>query len=226
MSRAIVDVVIPVRDGERYLAEAIESALAQTHPALDIVVVDDGSRDGSLAMAERYAPEVRCISQAPLGPGAARNSGAAVGRGEYIAFLDADDVWPRDRIEGQLAALEAEPSTDLIFGHMRQFVSPDLAPDEASALRCPDQPQPAFHMGTMLVPRTVWERVGGCATDGAVNDGLDWLLRSRDLGFREAMLGEVVVHRRLHATNRSRRHRQDYGEFAHALKASLDRRRG
>src|SRR5207245_10700422 len=105
MAHARVSAIIPVFNGERYLAEAIESVLAQTSPASEIVVVDDGSTDGSGAGAGRFGSAARLVFGGHAGAGAARNRGVAESTGELLAFLDADDIWPSDKLERQLAAL-------------------------------------------------------------------------------------------------------------------------
>lgn len=220
-----VAVIIPVRDGERYLAEALYSVLAQTNAPGDVVVVDDGSTDRTVAAAERYAPRVRCISQPAAGIGAARNRGVAEARGEYLAFLDGDDVWPVDRLERQLAAFAAEPRPDLVFGHIEQFVSPELDAATSAELVCPDRPQPAFLANTMLMPRAVWDRVGPFSTTAVRSEFLDWLLRAREKGLRETMVNDVVLRRRLHAANHGRVQHEAAREYVVTLKRGLDRRR-
>jgi glycosyltransferase involved in cell wall biosynthesis len=217
--------VIPVRNGERYLAEALDSVLAQTQAPCDIVVVDDGSTDRTVAVAERYAPRVRCVSQSPAGIGAARNRGVAEAGGDHLAFLDGDDVWPLQRLERQLAAFRAAPQPELVFGHVEQFVSPDLGPSVRAGIACPDTPQAAFLANTMLVPRTVWDRVGAFSVTAVRSEFLDWLLRAREYGLREVMLEDVVLRRRIHATNHGRVRREAVGEYAVTLKRALDRRR-
>ncbi len=104
----LVTIVIANYDYARFLGEAIESALGQTWPALEVLVVDDGSTDDSLAVAARYP--VRVLTQANAGVAAARNRGAAEARGEYVVFLDADDVLERAFVERCFAALRRQPS--------------------------------------------------------------------------------------------------------------------
>jgi glycosyltransferase involved in cell wall biosynthesis len=220
-----VGVVIPVRDGQRYLAEALESVLAQTHAPRDIVVVDDGSQDKTVEVARFYAPRVRCISQAAAGIGAARNRGVEAVHGELLAFLDGDDVWPADRLARQAAVFSQGSPVDLVFGHMQQFISPDLDAAARAELVCPDRPERALLGGTMMVPRTVWQAVGPFSTDAVRSEFLDWLLRARELGLREVVLGDTVLHRRLHATNHGRVKADGAGEYALTLKRALDRRR-
>jgi glycosyltransferase involved in cell wall biosynthesis len=220
-----VAVVIPVRDGEAYLAEAIDSALGQTRPVAQVVVVDDGSTDGSLELARRYEPAVRCLSQPPGGIGPARNAGAAEAGGDYLTFLDADDRWPANRIERLLAPFRTDPSPDLVFGSIVEFVSPELDAAIAATLESRTEPHPASVAGTMLVCREAWERVGGFADDKLVSEYLDWLLRARELGLREAVVPDVVTERRLHSANNTRIQRQQLAEYARTLKAGLDRGR-
>jgi glycosyltransferase involved in cell wall biosynthesis len=220
-----IAVIIPVRNGERYLAEALDSVLAQTHRPSDIVVVDDGSTDGTVAVARRYAPGVRCVSQRAAGIGAARNRGVAEDRGEYLAFLDGDDVWPADRLERLIAGFSRNPRPDLVFGHMRQFLSGDLDPAARAELVCPEDPQRAVLANTMLLPRAVWERVGPFSTEAVRSEFLDWLLRARERNLREAILDDVVLLRRLHASNHGRKTQDSAGEYALTLKRALDRRR-
>lgn len=218
-----VGVVIPVYDGERYLAEAIESVLAQSVAAHDVVVVDDGSSDGSRAVADGYAPLVRCVRQEHAGIGRARNRGVEEVKGDVLAFLDADDVWTPRKLELQLAALEA--GADLVFGLVEQFVSPDVDGETAERLFCSEGLRPAHLPGALLVRREVFQRVGPFPAERAVSEFLDWLLRARELGLREAVPPALVLRRRLHGRNNSLRRRAEIGEYARVLKEAIDRRR-
>jgi glycosyltransferase involved in cell wall biosynthesis len=209
-----VSVVIPVRDGARYLGEALDSVAAQTVPPHEVIVVDDGSSDDSAAMAAAHGARVE--RRPPLGNGPARNRGIEVSSGELIAFLDADDVWLPQKLERQLELLRARPEGDLVFGHVRQFESPELG-DRVEEAR------PGVLITVMLARRTAFDRVG-LFDDHLRVELMDWLLRSREAGLVELMVDDVVAMRRIHATNLSREHatRRDY---ALAIKSALDRRR-
>jgi len=222
MADASVSAIIPVFNGERYLAEAIESALAQTSPAFEIVVVDDGSTDGSKAVAERFGSTVRLVCGTHAGAGAARNRGVAESTGGLIAFLDADDIWPSDKLERQLAALCEDPAAHFALGHLEEFVSPEL--DAAVKARLAPRPARAsFAPSALLVSRAVMERIP--FSTAPVGEFLDWILQARDQGVHGVMVPHVVMRSRLHGDNSSLRRRDSRGEFAQMIKRSLDRRR-
>lgn len=106
----LVSVVIPVYNCERFVGEAIVSALAQSHRPMEIIAVDDGSTDGTRDVLQSFSPSVTVISQKNKGVSAARNAGIAASKGRYIAFLDADDLWHSDKIARQVNLLERYPS--------------------------------------------------------------------------------------------------------------------
>jgi len=103
-----VAVVIAAYNHARFLPAAVESALGQTHPPAELVVVDDGSTDGTGEVAARYAPRVRCLRQDNAGARAARNAGLDATRSPWVAFLDADDWWDRDALGRLLASFDGE----------------------------------------------------------------------------------------------------------------------
>lgn len=226
MAEPLITAAIPVRDGEAYLAEAIESVLAQSRPCDQVVVVDNGSTDRSAEIAAGFGPVVEVVPEPRPGIGLARNAALRAARGDYLAFLDADDLWAMEKTTVQLAAFEAEPRLQLVFGHVRQFVSSDLAEEDSEGLRVPADPQPGQHIGAMLARREAIEAIGPWPDDVRVSDGLTFFLRARELGLAEAMLPETVMLRRVHGGNHSLSNRDQRREFAFHLKRSLDRRRG
>jgi glycosyltransferase involved in cell wall biosynthesis len=226
LAEPLVTAAIPVRDGEAYLAEAIESVLGQSRPCDQLIVVDNGSSDRSVEIAAGFGPSVELVSEPRPGIGAARNAALRAARGDYLAFLDADDLWEPEKTALQLAAFEGEPGLQLAFGHVRQFVSPDLDAEEVEGLRVPAEPQPGQHIGAMLARWAAIEAIGPWPEDVRVSDGLTFLLRARELGLAQTMLAETVMLRRVHGGNHSLSNRDQRREFALHLKRSLDRRRG
>ena len=222
---ATVSVVVPAYNAEPTLAEALASALGQTVPPHEVIVVDDGSTDGTAAVAESFAPGVVLVRQENAGAGPARNRGVERATGDFFAFLDADDLWEPEKLELQLAAFDANPGLEVVFGYVREFVSPDLDPAAAARLRPRLEPLPGHFAGTMVVRRRTFARVGPFPESRALSETLDWILRAREAGVRESTIPECVARRRLHASNTWLRRGHDAGDLAVALKASLDRRR-
>ncbi len=133
LDAALVSVVIPCYNQAHFLGEAIESVLAQSYPHFEVVVVDDGSTDNTSEVAARY-PGVRCVRQDNQGLAAARNSGIAHSKGEYLVFLDADDRLLPHALEVGVESLEAHPECAFVSGRYR-----NIAADGSIRL---DQPHP------------------------------------------------------------------------------------
>ncbi len=113
-----ISVVIPCYNAAKYLGEAVDSVLRQTCQPLEILVIDDGSTDGSGTLAESYGPPVRVIRQANQGQSAARNRGICEARGEWLALLDADDLWEPEKLRLQLDALKhAGSELGCVYSH-------------------------------------------------------------------------------------------------------------
>jgi glycosyltransferase involved in cell wall biosynthesis len=209
-----VSVVIPVRNGERFLAEAIESALGQSRPPLELIVVDDGSSDSTSEVAREFGSRVSYVRRPPLGVAAALNCGIALARGDFLAFLDADDVWTPNKLELQLATLRAHPRLDAVFGHLA-----NVSEDEGACGTFA-----GWSRGTMLIREEAFARVGPF-TQWRLGEFVEWYARAVDLGLRLLMLPEVLLLRRVHDANVGVRLRHERGEYARVLKAVLDRRR-
>jgi glycosyltransferase involved in cell wall biosynthesis len=201
-----ITVVIPVHDGVRYLAAAIDSVLTQTTPAGEIVVVDDGSGDGSARIASAYGAPVVCLKRDHRGPAAARNTGVAAGAGEWIAFLDADDLWMPEKLALQTEATQVDPGIDVVTGGWENFLSPDIEPDPGSPQRFPTGVQTAPLASSMLVKRSSFHRAGGFDETLACGEVIDWLLRARHNHLRFKHVPELVSRRRVHAGNYTRGH--------------------
>lgn len=211
----LVSVVVPVFDGERYLADTLTSVVHQTYEHLEVIVVDDGSSDRSPDIARTHPdPRVRAISQGHAGAASARNTGVAVARGDVLAFIDADDLWTSDKLETQVAALGDDPGIDMVFGHYISFSGDDHVPSTGS--------QPGYSLGTLLVRRESWDRVGSLSTRWSVGEFLDWQARADDVGLRHLVLPTTVLMRRVHSTSLTARDpaaRADYAKVARQIAA-------
>ena len=118
----LVSVVIPAFNAELFIGETIDSVLAQTYPAYEVIVVDDGSSDRTRELVtERFGTRVRLVVQENQGPSAARNAGAAAARGDYLAVIDADDIWLPKKLSGQVEILKQNPDIGFLCGNMVEF---------------------------------------------------------------------------------------------------------
>jgi glycosyltransferase involved in cell wall biosynthesis len=215
-----ISVVIPVYDGERYLAEAIESALAQTHPPDEVIVADDGSADGSAAIARSLGATVLAGEHA--GHGSTMNRGIAAARGTILAFLDADDLWPPQRTEVLLAALQADPAAGAAFGRTDEFVSPELTAEERARVRQPATGVRSPLHTTMLFRRSTLDTVGRFDESIQLGGGIEWAGRLARSGVLLAEVDEVVLRRRLHLRNMGMRLGGERSSYARILKRHLD----
>ena len=138
MRENTVSIITPLYNGERFLSQTIESVLAQTYPDWEMLIINDGSTDRSLEIAQEYAekdPRIQVLSQPNAGSAAARNNGIRRAEGRYIALLDADDLWEPDFLESQLQLLR-EKQCQLVYGaHKRidadgkEILSPFFPPE-------------------------------------------------------------------------------------------------
>lgn len=223
-STVAVSVVIPVHNGARYLGEAIESVCAQTVRPAQVIVVDDGSTDGSAAVARGFA-QVEYVLQENAGAAVARNTGIALARHEYLAFLDADDMWMPQKLEWQIAALETQLDCAMAFGHVEQFASPDLSAEEREKIRIPHPRMAAFSPGALFLRRADFHRVGAFEPEWGIGEFIDWYLKAIDAGLQSHMLPEVVLRRRVHTGNMGRLKQDARSDYVRIAKATLDRRR-
>ncbi len=216
-----------VYNTERYISQALDSILAQTSPPDEIVVVDDGSTDGTPDVLRGYAKQIRLIRQQNCGPARALNVAMAAANGDAFAFLDADDLWVPDKLRIQIAALAAEQDLEAVFGAIQQFASPDLDSDEAKGYIVPDAPQPGISKNALLIRRDAFERIGPFDEQYTASEFVDWYARASARGLRARMLPEVLALRRHHPGNLGRRERsKQNSEVLEILKRSLDLRRG
>ena len=210
-----VSVIIPVHNGEAYLAEAVASVHAQDYPALDLIIVDDGSTDGTPALVAGLGDDIRYVRQAQRGPAAARNRGLACACTDIIAYLDADDIWPPDKLRTQVARLVAEPTLDVVLGRVQPLGS--KADPSTTVID--------VHLGSAVFRRGVFDRVGLFDETLTYSEDHDWFLRAREQGVRMTVLRQVTLLYRRHAGSLTRQPDHLGYQLPRVLKASLDRRR-
>lgn len=139
--RPLVSVVLPAYNVASHVGEAIRSVLAQGYPNLELIVVDDGSKDDTAAVVARDFPQVRLFRKENGGAATARNRGMREARGEYVAFLDSDDVWLPGKLNAQMAYLLAHPEVGMVCSGFSHWVADDDGVFPDPALQNPPAPQ-------------------------------------------------------------------------------------
>jgi glycosyltransferase involved in cell wall biosynthesis len=229
MPRPLISCIVPVFNGQRYLAEALDSILAQTYQPVEIIVVDDGSTDGTAELLASYDGRLRSFHQPHAGASAARNLALRETRSEFVAFLDADDLWHRQKLARQMARFEARPELDLCVAAGQNFWMPEVSETDERA-RDPrhTQPWPGYvSTATLLARRRAFELAGPFNPSLEQGEDRDWFIRAAELGLVRELLPEVLLHRRMHGANSSDRLTQAATTRANLqlVKASLERQR-
>ncbi len=222
----LVSVVIAVRNGARFLAQAIESVHAQTYSRLEVVVVDGASTDGSAWIAASY-PGVRCIQQAgATGFAGAWNEGIAASEGDLVAILDSDDLWEPEKLERQVDVLRTRPEVDYVIAEVEFLAEPGVAMPAGFDPELLGSAHVANMPSALLIRREAFEKVGEFRTDLTIANDIDWFARAKDLPLTSHVVPEVLLYKRVHDANLS------YGaaemlsrELPDLLRRSVRRRR-
>jgi glycosyltransferase involved in cell wall biosynthesis len=199
-----ISVVMAAFNAERYVAAAIESILAQTRKADEIIVIDDGSTDRTFEVLTRYEDNITfLLRQDNTGPAIALNRAISAASGDMLAFLDADDLWAEEKLSLQAHDLEKNPELDAVFGYIKQFISEDVPPEIARTYLVPD-PQPGISKIGMLIRRAAFDRIGRFDDSTSVSEFAGWYARAQAMGIRVRVENQIVAFRRLHESNSGR----------------------
>jgi glycosyltransferase involved in cell wall biosynthesis len=186
-----VSVVIPIFNGEQYLRKTLESVFAQTYRNYEVICVDDGSTDGSPAILQSYAGSVTVLRQANAGQSAARNAGVRSARGNYVAFLDQDDLWYAHKLERQVRVLDDQP--DVVLVHCDEdWIDPSgtvlrrgvtganrVSRHEALLTKLMGKEASFIMPSAMLIRRETFERIGGFDSSLQGYEDFDLCIRLR-----------------------------------------------
>ena len=205
MSFGLVSCIVPVFNGEKYIAETIESILSQTYPNIEIIVINDGSTDNTLSVLNPFDKHLSLHSQSNLGQSAARNAGLKMAKGDYISFLDADDLWDPEKTQLQVDHLTANPSILACFAHVRNFWIPELQSEkeqlEREGLIKFIHP---FSLCTFLAKRCVFEQLGNFKTELSYGEDSDLFTRLKEAQLPIDVIPRCLAFRRLHESNITR----------------------
>jgi glycosyltransferase involved in cell wall biosynthesis len=226
----LVSVIIPVFNGERFLRDAVQSVreavhvLDQRYSSVEIIIVDDGSTDGTATVARSFPETVRYLHQTNQGPAAARNRGIEQAQGTLLAFADADDLWPADKLALQLPFLMTDPAIEIVMGRIQQVL---LSRTVDGQSQTNDFGEPAFsvNLGSAVIRKSVFARVGLFDETMRYSEDVDWFMRAREAGAAITTIDAVTLLYRQHEENMTRGKSTSELNVLKALKRSLDRRR-
>ena len=222
----LISVIMPVYNTEKYVAEAIRSVLGQTWTNLELVCVNDGSTDGSLEILRSFGNRIVLVDCAKNGGIAeARNQGIKAATGEFLALMDADDLWEPEKLSLQMDQFEHDAALDVSFTMMKCFISPDL-PDEVKKMRhCPPDPMPGYISATAVIRKTSFDKVGYFNPAWRVGEFIDWFEKAKALGMKSTMVDQVLFLRRIHETNTGVTERPSRVDYLRIVKQALDRKK-
>lgn len=217
MTPGLISCIIPVFNGERYLGEALESVLAQTYHPVEVIVVDDGSTDGTAEVAARYGRQISFLQQLNQGPATARNLGLSAAQGTFIAFLDGDDLWHPEKLSRQMARLQERPEIDLCFTRFQHSWASELTEEAKRFEGHPlSKPLSAYLMSSLLVRHTVFETFGQFVNGLRGPENLIWFFRAAERGAIIEVVPDVLTYRRIHGENLTRGQLRN-GEFVNEV---------
>jgi glycosyltransferase involved in cell wall biosynthesis len=225
----LISCVVPTFNAGRYVHEALDSIAGQSYRPIEIVVADGGSTDDTLAICERDARDVRVVrAAATLGPAATRNLGLDHARGEFVAFLDPDDLWHPDKLRLQQERFERRPALEACVTLARLFWDEDMAAEGArygGSERAGGVP--GYATTTLLARRSLFDRIGNFDTGRWYSDATEWFIRAQEAGVPMEVVDQVLTYHRMHRSNLTRRYEDaSRAEFLGLVRETLRRRRG
>lgn len=197
----LISIILPVYNGEAFLAQALDSVLRQSYRPIEIVVINDGSIDGTASIVQHYAdsiyPAIVHHVQPNRGLPASLNQGLELAAGEWISFIDADDCWADNKLALQTPHLAADPALAVVWGAIQMFA---IGADSQRIIL--GAPWHGTNLGSGLFRRSVFNLVGNFDATLAHGDDFDWYLRLRShTEIRQIMLPEIALWYRYHGNN-------------------------
>ena len=223
----LVSIIMPVYNTEKYVKEALDSIFSQTYTNFEIICIDDGSIDNSLSILESFGNKIQIIkNDKNYGTSESRNRGIQLSKGEFLAFLDADDIWEKNKLEIQIMEFNNKPDLDVSFTYMQCFISPELSEDAKNKRYCSSGSVPCHIPSSAVIKRTSFEKVGYFDTRFKNIEFMDWINKAKEIGLNIETLHDILVFRRIHETNvgvvDKEHSRSDYLKI---IKESLERKR-
>ena len=224
MSPPLVSVILPVYNGEKYLTESINCVLSQKYQPIELIIVDDGSIDATSQIAAKYPNQARYFYQANSGPAAARNLAIRKAKGEFIAFIDYDDLWPENKLNNQMQCFEQFPSVDIVQGLIRRIVLPSKHKNGLEKKGI-DHLFIYSNLGSMIMRRSVFDTIGFFDEDLYYHEDTDLWLRVRESDLKVLVQRKEALIYCIHDTNLTTGKDIISTKYLGILRKSINRRR-
>lgn len=223
MTNPLVSVIVPVRNGERFLAQALESIAAQQYDPYEVIVVDGASTDKTEKIARSFT-RVRYYHQAGSGIADAYNAGVDAAGGEYVAFLSSDDRWTPDKLAVQVKYFLQHYEIDLTLTRFKYFLDVGIARPENFREDLLGRELEGWLMETLMARRNLFLRIGSFDTLLATAEDVDWLARAKDAGVCMAVIPQVLLWKRVHGANLSLNMPSNDTNLLYAVRQSVGRK--
>lgn len=224
-TRPLVSIIIPVFNREKHIQQTLESLISDEYHPKEIIVIDDGSNDGSAEIIKRF-PGIKYHYQKNQGVAAARNTGIKHATGQYIAFLDSDDIWIPGRLEYSLAYFLDHPGVDYLLGQQQMFLDEGVQKPNYIKQEWLDFPQNGSGTGVLIAKKNCFDKVGLFNQNYPSSEDTEWLLRANEAQLLKARLPILVIKRRIHDSNLSTKLvKKTRGLIFKMMKESVERKK-
>ncbi len=220
MKNPLVSVLIAAYNSEKFIDEALQSVWNQTYGNYEVIVVNDGSTDNTLAALEQWQEKITIINKSNGGISSARNAALAVSRGSIIAFLDADDIWLPNKLEEQLRFLEHNPDITVVFSWAQNvlhpiFQGPTQTTPSSSVI-------PAHIPSNCMAKREVFDQIGTFNETVALGEFTEWYGRVVNAKIGIGSVPSLLVLRRIHGENIGIKEKHRFNDYLHILKKKIN----
>jgi hypothetical protein len=219
----LVTVIIPVFNGQKFIRDAVDNILRQNYPALEIILVNDGSTDQTDAIIKQLPVDVRYFSQDNCGPGVARNRGIRDASGEFITFLDVDDLWPDNNLNRLVGEMLRDPELEVVRGY-GQLMERNAQTGEYDFIGNPKESFPHY-IAAAIYRKSAFAKVGLFDPTLRFGEDADWFLRAAEQGLNIRRLEETTLYVRRHGGNMTEGRNMVELNAMKIFKKSLDRMR-
>jgi len=222
--KPLVSVIVAVYNGERFLSEALESLFEQDYSPFEVILIDDGSTDGSADIARRFRG-IRYVHQENRGLAAARNAGLRLAQGEFLAYLDDDDILPPHKISRQATYLVDHPDVGCVLARQEVILEEGVEPPEWLTRDTIFGDLDGIPLVSAMIRTELLRQLGGFDETYRFAEDRDLFVRLRENGVRMDVIPEVLLFRRFHGENMNFRLRPQKHPLFRSLKSKIDRQR-